>query len=235
MGCGDSTRFACPRNDAACKFNRKIKGKWFCVHHEQSPQCESARDDIKIRGLTEEEEERDLALLGTTSDRVDRFDRCWFHGKCDDSTRFACPRNDATCKFNRKIKGKWFCVHHEQSPQCESARDDIKIRGLTEEEEERDLALLGTTSDRVDGFDRCWFHGKCDDSNRFACPRNDSTCNFNRKIKGKSFCVYHEQADKCVSARDEIKIRGLTEEEERDLALLGTTSDRVDRFDRCWF
>merc|ERR1712216_968427 len=136
--CDDSTRFACPRNDAACKFNRKIKGKWFCVHHEQSSECESARDEIKIRGLTEEEE-RDLALLGTTSDRVDRFDRCWFHGKCGDSTRFACPRNDAACKFNRKIKGKWFCVHHEQSSECESARDDIKIRGLTEEEE-RDLA-----------------------------------------------------------------------------------------------
>merc|ERR1711937_759935 len=39
---------------------------------------------------------------------VDRFDRCWFHGKCDDSNRNSCPRNDKNCKFNRKIKGKWF-------------------------------------------------------------------------------------------------------------------------------
>lgn len=67
-----STKTSCPRNDASCKFNRKIKGKWFCVHHEQSSECVSARDDIKIR-----------SLLGTTSDSVDRFDRCWFHGKCD--------------------------------------------------------------------------------------------------------------------------------------------------------
>jgi len=154
--------------------------------------------------------------LGTTSDRVDRFDRCWFQGKCDDSTRFACPRNDASCKFNRKIKGKWFCVHHEQSSECASARDDIKIRGLTEEEE-RDLALLGTTSDRVDRFDRCWFNGKCDGSTRVACPRNDASCKFNRKIKGKWFCVHHEQSAECESARDDIKFRGLTEEE-RDLA-----------------
>lgn len=67
-----SQRFACPRTDASCKFNRKMKGKWFCVHHEQSPECESKRDDIKIK-----------STLGTTSDRVDKLDRCWFHGKCD--------------------------------------------------------------------------------------------------------------------------------------------------------
>merc|ERR1712070_1370140 len=122
---------SCPRNDASCKFNRKVKGKWFCVYHEQSPECEVARDDIKTRGLTEEEEERDLALLGTTYDHVDSFDRCRFHGACDGTSRMSCPRNDASCKFNRKVKGKWFCVYHEQSPECEVARDDIKTHGLT--------------------------------------------------------------------------------------------------------
>jgi len=152
-------RFACPRNDAGCKFNRKIKGKWYCVAHKESPECESARDDIKVN-----------ALLGTTSDRVDRFDRCWFHGKCDNAAcedekdeadveaivqdnecdRVACPRNDVGCKFNRKIKDKWYCVAHKDAPECAMSRDDI-LR----------WAVMGTSQDRVDRFDRCWFNGKC--------------------------------------------------------------------------
>ena len=66
-------------------------------------------------------------------------------GKCDNSTRTACPRNDVQCKFNRKIRGQWYCVHHEDSPECERVKDDIKIS-----------ALLGTTADRVDRLGRCW-------------------------------------------------------------------------------
>merc|ERR1711869_153340 len=118
------------------------------------------------RGLTEEEEEeRDLSLLGCNEagcfKRVDKRDRCWFVGKCNGPDVYGSKH----MQFNRKIGGGWFCVHQRNSPDCTKIRDGTFPRGLTEEEEEeRDLSLLGCNEagcfKRVDKRDRCWFVGK---------------------------------------------------------------------------
>merc|ERR1712023_511806 len=67
----------------------------------------------------------------------------------------------------------------------------------------------------------------------------DVNCQFNRNIGGGWFCVHHKNSPDCTKIRDGTFPRGLTEEEERDLSLLGCNGTgcfkRQDKKDRCWF
>merc|ERR1711871_135695 len=71
-----------------------------------------------------------------------------------------------------------------------------------------------------DRYGRCWFPGKCF-YDRFSCKRNVVACEFNRKIKGVRYCVYHEKSEKCEEWK--------TAEDNKN-----KPRPKKDRFGRCW-
>merc|ERR1712196_696513 len=66
---------------------------------------------------------------------------------------------------------------------------------------------------RQDDKQRCCFQGKCDGP--------DIDCQFNRNIGSGWFCVHRKNSPDCTQIRDGTFPRGLTEEADRDLSLLG--------------
>jgi len=91
----------------------------------------------------------------------------------------------------------------------------------------------------VDMFGRCWFNGKCSETESTTpCSSDADNCQFNRKVRNNWYCV-HANTDNCDLIKSNIHNRGLTEEADRDLALLESMGVRVnkpvDMFGRCWF
>merc|ERR1712227_1008945 len=200
----------CDPKDVDCRATRNIGGAWFCSHHKNSPDCTKIRDGTFPRGLTEEEEERDLSLLGCNrpgcfkGQGKGRQQRCFFHGKCKGPQIWSCDPNDVSCQATRNIGGAWLCSHHKNSPDCTKIRDGSFPRGLTEEEddrdlslseeeEERDLSLLGCNAPgcfKGQGKgrqQRCFFYGKCKGPEIWRCDPKDVDCRATRNIGGAWF------------------------------------------------
>jgi hypothetical protein len=135
----DSEQFARVDRSGRCWFNGKCSGEgrlrrrpgaFFCIHQADSDKCRLIKNNIRNRGLTEDEEaDRDLSLLDSEQfARVDKYNRCWFNGKCSGEGRL------------RRRKGAFFCIHQADSDTCMLIKNNIRNRGLTEDEEEADLA-----------------------------------------------------------------------------------------------
>merc|ERR1711924_234242 len=69
----------------------------------------------------------------------DKQDRCWFNGKCADEEVFDCWGEGVDCKFNRRIRDNWYCVHHRNDYLCNKVHNNIITRRLTEKDDDRDL------------------------------------------------------------------------------------------------
>jgi len=86
---------------------------------------------------------------------------------------------------------------------------------------------------------RCFFYGKCKGPEIWRCDPKDVDCQATRNIGGAWFCSHHKNSPDCTKIRDGTFPRGLTEEDDRDLSLLGCNGagcfKRQDKKDRCWF